>query len=417
MRVGKIVGTVALATSLGVFAADEKRKRYLIPDLEYGFEALTGYTSNANYDRNEEGSMTLTFRPFLTYDKEFGAWDLTLSYNPEMRWYEVRDKADKVEWDHVLSLDTSFEITPTMNLEIKDKFFNVHSDEVQDFNGVTERGGDNDYVRNVLNLDYEWEFRKGTFITSGYINEYLEYDDKDNEYRNGKANEVYLGYKRAINSESRIGAKLVYGRINFWESARTNTIGGVTKTTDRDSEWYRALLTGEISDGPWRYNTEVGLDYHKVTNDTFDGVDDTNAKPYAKLKVDYYLDSKGSRVLTAEAAYRTIPSYQEEVYFAGQSKGRLGYKHKFSERLDLSLTATYDDIYYDQKYTRTGLGTKGNGSDDHETWVRLGFLFTYNWLQDVDVLIGMSHDNLINAPANDDEYTVNNYDIGILWKF
>lgn len=410
MKLGKMIGTAAFATCVGVFGADEKRKHYLFPDLEYGFEALTGYNSNVNNNRDEDGSFLVTFRPFLTLDKEQAWGPLLLSYNPEGRWYEKREAADDVEWDHKATFDTTITLTPTMKLAVSDRFFDIESDDVQEIGGTPVSGGDNDFVRNVLKLDYEWEMRKGSFMTAGYTNEYLEYDDKENEYRNMKSNEVYIGFKRRLNDSALVGLKFDYGRANFWESATDKFSPGTV--TDRDVEWYRTLVTAEVSDGPWRYSGHLGLDYHKVMNKTVDGVDDSNLKPYVKLKTDYYFDNKGFKVASAEYLYRTISSYQEDVYFAGQSKVRLSYKHKCSERLDFAIQGSYDDIYYDQKYYRYS-----GGSDDHETWIRTGFLFTYRWLQDVDLLLGMSHDNLLNAARDNDEYSVNRYDVGFLWKF
>ncbi len=406
MRLGK---TLALASAIvacsGAFAAEGKRTRYLIPDLEYGLEAFTGYNSNVNASTDEQESFMITVRPFLKYERDFAFGPLSLAYEPEMRWYENRD-GDSTEWDHVVSAGTTLTLTPTMTLALNDTFSEISRDDVTEIDGVTV-GGNNDYIRNLFKADYEWDFAEGQQFLVGYTNTFIEYDDEDNAYRNVRSNEAYLGYKRNVARDVKLGAKLVYGMSNFYDS-ETDEFGGIN--TDRDSEWTRFLVTSEVYSGPWRFTADFGADYYRATSDVVPGVDKSEMDPYLKAKVDYFFTSKN--VAAMEYVYRIIPGYKEDVFFAKQSKVRFSYKHTFNERLKFNAQVAYDNVFYDDKFSRDG-----EFGDDHDEWLRTGFDFTYQWLQNVDIMMGISHDRLINATEDQDEYTVNKYNVGLLYEF
>ncbi len=396
-----------LMVSSMAFAAEATKENYITKELTYGLEARTGYDSNIyGGASDQESSFVIRVSPFIKFEKEWAVGPLSIDYRPEYSWYENKPSSQNNTWNHNLITSFSWNMTPTITWDFNDNFSIEEGSNVANIGGVTTGGGNNDYTRNVFDTKVTWEFTGSQELSIGYNNLYQHFDDSTNDFRNVKENEVSFGYAYAINSAFKLGTELEVGRSNFYDSA-TN-IGGVNTT--RDTQWERFLITLNSTVGSLIFDLEVGAEHREVIDATLSHVDEDILSPYLDAKI--ILRTGDSTSFVVNYKHSTQAGSRDDLYWAMQDAAGFSANHKFSDRLDLTCFASYESNEYMDKYARESTATVGR-----EDWISCGVTLTYVLKQNLDAVFGVENRRLSNALADEDKYTTNSFDVGLIYKF
>lgn len=400
----------ALSAGLYSFGAEELRQRRIGNLLEYGLEARTGYDSNIYANASETGSFVLTLRPYLRFEQETAKTKLKLAYKPEYRWYENRDETKDSDFDQNFEGMFELELSPTMVLTVEDRFSMIEGNDVSEV-GDTTTGGDNeidnDFDRNIFTTALDWEFERNNFFNVSYTNYYLDYDDQDNEYRNLRSNALTLSYKRQTARDLKLGVLYTFKKENFVDSDYVD--GGLDISRDTNLHRIAASADWDIS-GPLNLTLDLGVDRREVVDDVVAGVDDSFTTPYLSAKLTYKMPRK--QKLVAGAVMRSVTGSKADAYIAEQQRVFLDYVRKMNERLEFTAGTSYENNYYDKEHSLSG--TFGN---DHEEWFNLYGRVTYTVQQNLDVVCGINHRRKYNTTEGGSKYTINKYDLGLIYKF
>jgi hypothetical protein len=405
MKSTKILASLLLASAVG-FGAEAKKKNYITKDITWGFGVETGYDTNIYNNPEEEESFVIRVSPYISYEHEFGIGPLKIDYRPEYSWYDNKWSSLNNTWNHNLDSSFKWELAPTVTWEFLDSFSEVEGNNISTVGGVTTGGFDNDYTRNVFETKLVWEFIQGQNLSIGYMNDYVHYKTENNDYRDMKANEVIFGYENAVTETVKLGAKLVVGASNFFNSDR---MVGTTLTT-RDTEWMRYLATANIKFSQFILDMTGGLEHRRVADDVAVGVDRQNDNPYADIKL-IYLPSQLSTVVL-HYVHRTVAGNIQNSYWATQDRVAFEFNHEFTERIILKGYYSWENNDYQQENTRQMVY-----DDENEVWTRSGLKLTYKYLQDLDFVVGFSYDRLCEPLPGDDKYNVIKYDLGMVYEF
>ncbi len=396
------IGTIA-------FTAEATKENYITKELTYGLEARTGYDSNIYADSDPQDSFVIRISPFLKFEKEWAVGPLVIDYRPEYSWYDEKPSSMNNTWNHNLNSSFSWHMTPTLTWNFDDTFSIQEGSNVVNAGGVTTGGDNNDYTRNYFATKAIWEFTGSQELTLGYSNDYQDFDDSNNDFRNVKENEVSFGYAYAINTGLKVGTELLVGKSNFYDSDKV--FAGTNVNTTRDTQWERYLATLNMKVGSIIFDIEAGAEHREVVDSTPSHVDDDILSPYLDAKI--ILRSSDNTSFILNYKHSTQAGNRESGYWAIQDNVGFTANHKFSDRLDFTCYASFESNEYMEKYSADP-ATATNG---REEWISCGAVFTYVLKQNLDAVLGFDNRRLSNPIENEDKYTVNSFDVGLIYKF
>ena len=399
------VASFLLASTVS-FAAEAKKKNHITKELTWGLGARTGYDSNIYSSQTPEESFVIRISPFVTFEKEFAAGPLKIDYRPEYSWYDNKPSSLNNTWNHNLDSSFKWKLAPSVSWNFLDHLSIVEGSNISTVGGVTTGGFDNDHTRNLFQTDMIWEFVEGQNLSIGYANDLVYYKTENNDYRNMHSNEVYFGYENAVTSTLKLGAKLVVGQSDFFDS--DEVILGVATT--RDTRWQRYLATANVKFGSFVLDMTGGLEHREVVDDIPIGAERQADNPYADIKLIYL-----PTVLTTVVfhyTHKTVAGNIENSYWATQDRVALEFNHEFTERLVLKGYYSWENNDYQKENTRQTIY-----DDENEVWTRTGLTLTYEFRQDLDFIAGVSYDRLAEPLPTFEEYSVVKYDIGVVYEF